>query len=71
MDFLDGFEVIQEAMKQRQNEQLYMRWIYGGYDKNLSFSQFCERMQTAARAEDETPEDILNKVLGMFGGDSA
>jgi len=64
-DFEFGIEVINEARRKKLEEDLYQRWIIGGYEKEMKFSDFKKQLMDDAPkhpSKDITEAEIFAKV---------
>ena len=57
-----GSKLIIKAYEERTNEQIMQRWLIGGYDKELSFVDFKEKLVTYKVTDNKTNEEILEEV---------
>lgn len=65
LSLVDGFRLINKAFEERQNEQLYQRWIMG-YDKEMAFDEFKEKLTKRKVDESLTEEEILEDVENIL-----
>ncbi len=62
----DGMDLIDSAKNLYIDEQIYIRWITGGYDQHYSFDDFKKELGYGTRAGTETEKKILDKVKGIL-----
>lgn len=62
LDAVTGAELIIKAYDQRSNDQLMQRWLIGGYDKELSFEDFKEKLVAHRVTDNKTNDEILEDV---------
>ncbi len=63
MEYEQGFKFVLQAKKEK-DEQIYLdRWILGGYDKEMSLSDFKEKLQPR---KIENQIETLNKVKNIL-----
>lgn len=70
MDFEDGFELINYAIKQNNEEKMYNTWLHG-YNQSFSYEEFKD-LNSAENEdfqdENLTVEEILTNVKNVLGG---
>jgi tRNA G18 (ribose-2'-O)-methylase SpoU len=66
MDIIYGIKLINKACENRMYEQLEQRWIIGGYDKEMSFSEFKDKLIIHRSNISKTDEEILLDVKNII-----
>ena len=64
--FSDIFELINTACEKGQDELLLLRWIAGGYERNMAFLDF-RAACTAAPVVHKSAEQIHAEMSEKFG----
>jgi len=72
LEIAEAMEQIYTAIQQDNEEKMLLRWITGGYERIMSFTDFKEKLNTYtdnnqtfdARTETEILEDVRNILNG-------
>lgn len=62
----DGIKLIVRAYEERTNERLIERWIFGGYDREINFNEFKDRLIMHRTSTNKTDEEILIDVKNII-----
>ena len=54
MEFFDALKQVEKATLNKRDDSLYLRWITGGYDKEISFSVYSEQSKNDVKETLET-----------------
>lgn len=61
-----GIKLITKAYEGRTNERLMERWLIGGYEKEISFNDFRDKLYTHRTSTNKTDDEILEDVRGII-----
>lgn len=63
-EFETGFDIIRKAYEKRLEEDMQRRWLIGGYEKEMSFSEFRQKLigAVAPAQKEKTEKEIFEKV---------
>ena len=61
----DGVRLINKAFEERNNERMYQRWIMG-YDKELTFADFKNKLTVQKIDETLTEDEIMEDVEAIL-----
>lgn len=65
-DFEFGVEIINKAMEKKNEEDIFQRWIVGGYEKEISFSEFKRELRVGTTptqpVKEKTEKEIYEEV---------
>lgn len=75
LGFEEGVELISVAIKKRDEEKLFMRWVSGGYEQLFSLDEYKKKFtgEENPNTGEEMPSDvqeieaIMQKVKGIIG----
>lgn len=68
MEFFDALKQVEKATLNKRDDCLYLRWITGGYDKEISFSDFkASLIEKVESKTDKNPEEILQWLFEEVG----
>lgn len=72
LDFEFGIELINKAMEKKNEEDIFLRWVIGGYEKEIDLSEFKRELRVEPtstkpvkeKSEREIYEEVKN-ILRM------
>lgn len=66
MPFLNGCKLVRYALDAENEERLYVRWV-AGYQKEMNFMEFKQKLGGDHAEDGLQVEEILRKVKGIIG----